>query len=329
MGVTRGKDMIQRKKRLPRVFDYFVEEDQFAGGNTFCAGCPAELALRTVPKVMGKDIVMVGTPSCSAPVLHGQNLGSWHRLAYYACVMTGVASSASGLARYYQRVGIDATVVCFTGDGDANDVGFQPLSGAAERNEHVVYICYDNEGYMNTGNQRSSSTPLGAATSTTPVGKSARGKRNLSKYLPLVIALHPVAYVATATLSNMEDYAKKLLKAKEKSKEGFAYIHVFSPCVVGSRIATDSAIEVCRMAVRTNYFPLWEMEDASFRFTYNVAHPRPIQEYLQLSGKFSHFNEEDVERFQEAVNHRYTIVDSLCRSGGAFDIPSVQATVSR
>ena len=96
-----------------------------------------------------------------------------------------------------------------------------------------MYVCYDNEGYMNTGNQRSSMTPLHAATATTPVGK-VRGKPTVSKYLPLIMALHPVAYVATATLSNMEDYAKKLLKAKEKSKEGFAYIHVFAPCIIGS-----------------------------------------------------------------------------------------------
>jgi pyruvate/2-oxoacid:ferredoxin oxidoreductase beta subunit len=304
--------MVQKEKKLPRVFDYFIEKDQFAGGNTFCAGCPAELTLRTVPKVMGKDIVMVGTPSCSAPVMHGQNLGAWHKLAYYACVMTGVASSASGLARYYHKIGKDATICCFTGDGDASDVGFQPLSGAAERNEHIIYICYDNEGYMNTGNQRSSATPMGAASSTTPVGKATRGKPTLAKYLPLIMAMHPVAYVATATLSNMEDYAKKLLKAKEKSKEGFAYIHVYCPCLVGSKIATDSAIQVCRMAVRTNYFPLWEMEEGKFRLNQQVAEPRPIQEYLSLMGKFSHLKPEEIEAFQKAVNERYAMVKGLC-----------------
>lgn len=306
--------MAEKLKKLPKVFDYFVEKDQFVGGNTFCAGCPAELTLRTIPKVLGKDIVMVGTPSCSAPVLHGQNLGAWHKLAYYACVMTGVASSASGLSRYYRKIGKEATIVCFTGDGDATDIGFQPLSGAAERNEHIMYVCYDNEGYMNTGNQRSSATPRGAATSTTPVGRSIHGKPTLSKYLPLLVALHPVAYVATATLSNMEDYAKKLLKAKEKSKEGFAYIHVFCPCIVGSRIATDSAIQVCRMAVRTNYFPLWEMEDGKFKITQTVGTPSPVQEYLKLSGKFSHFKEEEIAEFQRAVNERFAMVKSLCEA---------------
>jgi pyruvate/2-oxoacid:ferredoxin oxidoreductase beta subunit len=303
--------MTQKEKKLPRVFDYFTEKDQFAGGTTFCAGCPAELTLRTVPKVLGKDIIMVGTPSCAAPVLHGQNIGAWHHLAYYSCVMTGVASSATGLSRYYRHIGQDATIVCFTGDGDATDIGFQTLSGAAERNEQFIYICYDNEGYMNTGNQRSSSTPLGAATSTTPVGAAEKGKGTVAKNMPLIMAMHPCSYVATATLSNMEDYVKKLLKAKEKKKEGLAYIHVFCPCPVGWRIASDASIQVCRMAVRTNYFPLWEMENGKFRFTYEVDNPRPIQEFAKLLGKFSHFKEADLANFQRIVDERYELIKNL------------------
>src|SRR5512137_1484729 len=119
--------MVEKKKKLPKVFEYFREPEQFAGGLSFCAGCPLELTLRFTAKVLGKDVVFVGTPSCSAPVLHGQNLGAWHRLPYYACCMTGVASSATGLVRYFRKSGQQATVVCFTGDGCAADVGFQPL----------------------------------------------------------------------------------------------------------------------------------------------------------------------------------------------------------
>lgn len=303
--------MAQKAKKLPKVFDYFIEKDQFSGGNSYCAGCPAELALRTVPKVLGREIIMLGTPGCSAPVLHGQNLGTWHKLAYYACVMTGVASSASGLSRYFRKTGQEATVCCFTGDGDAGDVGFQPLSGAAERNEHIIYICYDNEGYMNTGNQRSSQTPLHAATTTTPVGKGQKGKPTVSKNLPLIMALHPAAYVATATLSHMEDYARKLLKAKEKSRQGFAYIHIFAPCVIGFRIGSDASISVCRTAVRTNYFPLWEREDGEFRITVPVNNPRPIKEYLSMVPKFSHFNEDDIADFQKMADDRYNMIKSL------------------
>jgi pyruvate/2-oxoacid:ferredoxin oxidoreductase beta subunit len=307
--------MAQKEKKLPRVFDYFVEKDQFAGGVTFCTGCPAELALRMVPKVMGKEVVMVGTPSCSAPVLHGQNIGSWHKLSYYSCVMTGVPSSATGLSRYYKRIGQDATVVCFTGDGCAADVGFQPLSGAAERNENFIYICYDNEGYMNTGVQRSSTTPMGALTATTPVSATARGKGVPAKNLPLIMAMHKVPYVATATLSNIEDYARKLQKAKEKKNEGFVYLHVFCPCPVGWGIESDSAIQVCRMAVRTNYFPLWEAERGQFRFTHTEANPRPIAEYTKLSRKFNHLNEEELARLQEDVNNNYAFLKHLTGFG--------------
>jgi pyruvate/2-oxoacid:ferredoxin oxidoreductase beta subunit len=303
--------MTDKKKKLPKVFDYFRNEDQFAGGLAFCMGCPLELNLRFVSKVLGKDIVIVGTPSCSAPVLYGQNIGTWHRLAYYSCLMTGVASSATGLSRYYKKTGQDVKIVCFTGDGCAADVGFQPLSGAAERGENIIYICYDNEGYMNTGIQRSSTTPFGASTTTSPVGVARRGKQTSSKNLPLIMAMHGVPYAATATLSHLEDYAKKLRKAEEKRKEGLAYIHVFSPCTVGWGVENDSSIEVCRMAVRTNYFPLWEAEYGKFRLTQTTASPKPVTEYTRLIKKFRHFNESELKRFQDDVDANYAFLRHL------------------
>ena len=226
-------------------------EDQFSGGVAWCAGCPLELIARTVPKVMGKNVVFVGTPSCSAPVLHGQNVGAWHNMSYLACVMTGVASSATGLSRYFQRTEQDATVMAFTGDGCATDIGFQTLSGAAERNEHFIYLAYDNEGYMNTGNQRSSSTQKGAATTTTPVGKIGKGKPTAQKNMTMIMLMHKPRYMATANPAYPEDFAKKLLKAKEAAKEGFVYLHVFSPCPVGWRIDSNLVIEVCRTATPT------------------------------------------------------------------------------
>jgi pyruvate/2-oxoacid:ferredoxin oxidoreductase beta subunit len=305
--------MLQENKKKSKVFDYFTEkEEQYAGGLAWCAGCTLELAARFVPKVLGKDIVLVGCPGCSAPVLYGQNRGSWHRLSYFSCLMTGVASSATGIARYYKKIGKDATVVCFTGDGCSADIGFQPLSGAAERNEHIIYITYDNEGYMNTGYQRSSTTPLGASTSTTPAGTASRGKPTPAKNVPLLMAMHGAAYVATATLSHLEDFAKKLVKAKEMKNKGFAYIHIFAPCVMGWRIESSASIEVCRMAVRSNYFPLWEAENGKFHLNYEMPNPRPIQEFIKVVRKFSHLKEEDIAGFQEMVNQRYALIKGLC-----------------
>ncbi|MGD9142254.1 MAG: thiamine pyrophosphate-dependent enzyme [Dehalococcoidia bacterium] len=306
--------MAEATKKRNKVFDYFCEEDQFSGGVAWCAGCPLELTARTVPKVLGKNIVFVGTPGCSAPVLHGQNIGAWHKVSYLSCVMTGVASSATGLSRYFRRTGQDATVVCFTGDGCATDIGFQPLSGAAERGERFIYLAYDNEGYMNTGNQRSSATPKGAATSTTPVGKITRGKPTAAKNMPLVMLMHKPRYMATATLSHMEDFVKKLTKAKEMAKEGFVYLHVFSPCPVGWRIDSNRVIEVCRTAVRTNYFPLWEAEYGQPKLNLEVASPKPITEFTKLMRKFSHLDENGLAELQQVVDERYELLHKLCET---------------
>lgn len=307
--------MAKKEKGTSRVFEYYRDEDQFAGGMSLCTGCPMELILRIMSKVLGREIMILTCPSCAISILEGQETGAWHRLSYYACLMTGVASSATGLVRYYRKIGKDVTVVCFTGDGCAADVGFQPLSGAAERNEKFIYITYDNEGYMNTGVQRSSTSPLGAVTTTTPYGVAREGKETSAKDLALIMAMHRIPYVATATLSHLEDFAKKLLKAKEKKNEGFVYIHVFSPCPPGWRIEDDSAIQVCRMAVRTNYFPLWEAENGKFRFTHKTDNPKPIQEFTRLMGRFSHLKEEDLAKLQQLVNERFDLIKSLCGTG--------------
>ena len=307
--------MVEKVKKLPKTFQYFKDEDAFAGGVAFCAGCPLELTLRVMSKILGRETVIVGTPSCSAPVLYGQNIGAWHKLPYYSCLMTGVASSATGLSRYYKKAGKDVNVVCFTGDGCAADIGFQTLSGAAERNENIIYICYENEGYMNTGIQRSSTTPRGATTSTTPVGPALRGKPTPAKNVPLIMAMHNIPYTATATLSHMDDFAKKLLKAVEMKKQGFVYLHVFSPCPVGWGIESDLSIEVCRMAVKTNYFPLWEAESGKYRLTQNVANPEPISKYTKLFRKYSHLNEAELAHAQQDVNDKFAFLKYLTGFG--------------
>ncbi|MBN1907973.1 MAG: pyruvate synthase subunit PorB [Deltaproteobacteria bacterium] len=271
-----------------------------------------ELNLRLVSKIMGKDSILLGTPGCSAPTIHGQNDRAWHKHSYYACVMTGVASSATGLARYYKKAGIDATIVCHTGDGCAQDIGIQTISGAAERNENIIYICYDNEGYMNTGVQRSSATPYGAATSTTPVGLKSIGKTTNSKNMPMIMAMHDIPYVATATLSHLEDYAKKLTKAKEMVKQGFVYLHVFCPCTVGWKVKPDSSITVCRAAVQSNYFPLWEVGNGAYRITQPVAKPKPINEMLKLIGKFNHLKDQEISVLQQQSDNRFSILQALC-----------------
>ena len=221
-------------------------------------------------------------------------------------------STLSGVKRYYDRIGEDVTCVAIAGDGLTADVGFQPLSGAAERGEKIIYICYDNEAYMNTGIQRSSTTPFLSRTTTTPIGEKSRGKKQTPKYIPLLMAFHDgVSYVATATMSHLEDLAKKLTKAKEMVKEGMVYIHLLSPCTTGWGAHTNRSVELARFAVETNYFPLWEAEHRDFRLTYHVKHPKPIQEFIKLMDRFRHISSEDTISLQNWVDYRMKMMESL------------------
>lgn len=163
---------------------------------------------------------------------------------------------------------------------------------------------------MNTGVQRSGSTPFGARTTTTPVGEVRRGKEQTSKYLPLLMLFHGIPYVATASISHPEDYARKLVKAANV-KDGMAYLHLFSPCPTGWGIDEDRGIDAARLAVETNYFPLWEAENGKVRLTHEVAHPKPVGEYTALMDKYSHLTPKDIERIQQSVNTRYGQIKRL------------------
>lgn len=295
------------------VRDFLRDEDLLSPGTSACAGCPAELALRLTLRILGKNTILFGAPGCAVMWIMGFGTMATNRLATLPCLLTNVASVMTGVRRYYRKVGREVKLVAFVGDGATGDAGFQALSGAAERQENFIYICYDNEGYMLTGIQRSGATPPGAWTTTTPVGQTRHGKEELSKYLPLIMAFHGVPYVATATIAHLEDYFQKVEKAM-KVKDGMAYIHLFSPCMIGWRAPMDSAIEICRLAVETNYFPLWEAERGKFRLTKEVNNPKPVGDFTSLMGRFSHLKREEVELLQEAVNARFHLIKTLASS---------------
>ena len=288
----------------------YLKKDQFGMGTALCWGCPAELSLRFSMRVFGQDTFLFGAPGCAVLLICGMGTQATCGLPVHMTNMTNLPSTAAGLKRYYKKIGKDVKVVCFAGDGCLADVGFQPLSGAAERAENIIVICYDNEGYMNTGVQRSGTTPYLSWTTTTPVGKKKKGKQMPPKNMPLIMAAHDIPYVATATISFPEDYAKKLTRAMAV-KDGLSYIHLFTPCITGWRASTDAGIDICRLAVETNLFPLWEFERGTYRFTHRVKRPKPITEYFKLIRKFDHLDEAGIEQFQQLVNRRFATVRSL------------------
>jgi phenylglyoxylate dehydrogenase beta subunit len=289
-------------------------EDLFDPGLSACLGCNSELLIRHTLRRIGPNTVVATPPGCIAGVgAVGFNGITGTKVPVFHPLLTNTASMLAGARRYYNRIGRDVTMLAFAGDGGTADVGFQSLSGAAERGEQMIFICLDNEGYMNTGVQRSSTTPFGAWTSTTPVGTVLRGKTRDAKPLPLLMVMHNCEYVATASMAFMEDYYAKVDKAVKASKKGMAYIHVFSPCPTGWRFPPSKLIEVGRKAVETNMVPLWEYinEEGRLRFTHPVDNPLPVEAYLSLVGKYSHLSEEQIAHMQETVDKQIGILRSF------------------
>jgi len=303
-------------------------EDLFVPGISACLGCNSELLIRHTLRRVGPNTVVATPPGCIAGVgAVGVNGLTATKTPVFHPLLTNTASMLAGIRRYYNRIGRDVTMLAFAGDGGAADVGFQSLSGAAERGEQMIYICIDNEGYMNTGVQRSSTTPFGAWTTTTPVGGTAfRGKTRDAKPMALLMVMHHCEYVATASLAFMEDYYAKVDKAIEMSKKGMAYIHVFSPCPTGWRFPPSKLIEVSRKAVETNMVPLWEYidDDGLIRFTHPVDNPLPVKAYLSLVGKYNHLSKEQITHIQGTVNKQIEILMSF--TGERAAITSIEVT---
>jgi len=287
------------------------EEDLFSPGLSACMGCNSELIIRFSLKILGKNTILATPPGCIpgfGSVGYSDRAGA--RVPIFHPLLSNTAAMLSGIKRYYQKIGREVHVVAFAGDGGTADVGFQALSGATERGENIIYICVDNEGYMNTGIQRSGTTSYGAWTTTTPVGKRGSGKNRESKNLPMIMIMHGAPYVATASPAFLEDYAEKLKKAM-KVKNGLAYIHLLSPCPTGWRFAPEKTVEVSRLAVETNFFPLWEYDSGRFRFTVKMKEPVPLESYLNRMGKYSHLTGGQIRKMKKMVGKRYTLLESL------------------
>lgn len=279
------------------------EEEYMLPGHTACLGCGAALTMRYVLKALGKNTV-ISIPACCWAVIPGVYPRRTLEvpLLYTAFEVTGAA--ISGIREALNAMGKeDVNVVGFAGDGGTADIGIQSLSGAVERGHNVFYIMYDNEAYMNTGIQRSGSTPMGAWTTTTPGGKKRMYKWEPKKDVAEIMVAHHIPYVATATIGYPEDLIAKIKRAKEI--KGPKFIQILSPCPTGWRYSPDKTVEISRLAVQTNIFPLYEVINGIYKITIKPKNPKPVKEYLKLQGRFRHLTGEEIDMIQKHVDERW------------------------
>lgn len=279
---------------------YAIEEESvFCSGHSACPGCSEALAVRFITNTLGPDTIAVVPPSCIA-IISGPQPYSSMQIPVYQSTLEASAASAAGIKRALISQGNHHTnVVAIAGDGGTYDIGFQALSGAAERNEDIIYVCLDNEGYMNTGSQKSSATPTLAHTTSTPAGKLTP-KKNVAE----IMAAHKIPYMATATTGYPDDLARKVAKARE-IKGGLRFIVVLTPCLSGWGVPDNAGPKTSRLAVEAGVWPLYEVENGE-KYTLNQGPTGvPVSSYLGLQKRYSHLSQGDVALIQEEVEHNW------------------------
>ena len=286
-----------------------TKKEYFTPGHRACQGCAEALAVRLVAKALGKNVIVASATGCmeivSSP-LPFTNWGvPWIHVAFEnaAAVASGAEAGTKALIRKGKLPNKGTVFLGMGGDGGTSDIGLQALSGAFERGHNFVYVCYDNEAYMNTGIQRSSATPFGASTTTSPAGKLRPGQITWKKNMPEIAVAHNIPYVATACSSYPFDLIKKVEKAARV--QGPAYVHILSICPTGWRIPPDKAIWIGRLAVESGVFPLYEVEQGKYRITLDVGELRPVKEYLKPQGRFRHLTDDLIAKIQKRVTEEY------------------------
>ncbi len=273
------------------------QQDLFGPGNAGCRGCGAAIAGRQAMKVLGSRSIVTIPASCMA-TLSGNNQRTAWNVPFYHTLFEIAPAVSAGIRASLDAQGIkDVNVVSWAGDAGTADIGFQSLSGAAERNDSIIHVCYDNEMYMNTGGQTGSQTPLYAITSNQQKGK-ATGKKDMMA----IMLAHGIGYAASASIAYPLDLMEKFKKAA--ARDGFSYIHILAPCYRGWDIATDQSVATARRAVECGLWELYEVEDGVRRRTVEPTF-LPVADYLKPQGRFRHLTPERIDEIQQAVDRYY------------------------
>lgn len=289
-------------------------EERLSSGHRACAGCTCATTVRQVMLAAESPVAVSFATGCLevATTIYPQT--AWN-VPYIHSAFENSAATISGVESAYRalkkkgKIKEDIKFIAFGGDGGTYDIGLQSLSGALERGHDFLYVCYDNQAYMNTGIQRSGATPFLAATSTSPAGDEIPGKQQFRKDLTAIVAAHNVPYLAQASVHNWRDLITKVRKALDTN--GPTFLNILSPCFRGWRFSAEEAVDIARLAVDTCFWPLFEIENGEYNLTYKPRKKKkPIEEWLKRQGRFSHLfkpekDEEAIERIQEDIDKQW------------------------
>lgn len=294
--------------------------ERLTGGHRLCAGCGAPIAIRQILAAIDDPVVIANATGCLEVATSIYPHTAW-RVPWMHNAFENAASTISGVEAAYRSLVRQGKIedknvkfIAFGGDGGTYDIGLQALSGAAERGHQFLYVCYDNGAYMNTGIQRSSATPYGAHTTTSPAGNVVPGKEQFRKDLTKIMAAHDIPYAAQASPSQWRDLMEKTRKAV--NADGPAFMNVLSSCNRGWRHGTDETIEVTQLALDTCYWPLYEVEDGEWRLTYKPRKKLPVEKWLERQGRFRHLfkpqNRHLIDEMQAEVDRRWQELLERC-----------------
>lgn len=293
----------------PELEKLRLNQPRFQGvssGHRACLGCGEALAARLVSEAAGPDVLVANATGCLEIFTTPWPESAW-RVPWLHSLFENTGAIASGMEAALKAQGRATKVLAFGGDGGTFDIGFQALSGMLERGHNVTYVCFDNEAYMNTGIQRSSSTPHAAMTTTSPPGATRMGKRHLKKDIVSIVAAHHIPYAATTSVAYPSDIRKKVRRAV--SVEGPTFLQIHSPCPLGWGHDGAQSIEVARLAVQSGLFPIIELERGELIGSMPIRHPVPVIEYLKRQQRFRHLFATDDPRAQEELEHLQALAD--------------------